>query len=178
VSRGRGCVCCDCQGGPSNQAASSLLSQRPKRGKVIPKRNTTMKRKRPKRGKVVPNRDTTMTTQHPTIATLKTTSRTILIQPLSHARHHKSRSATPPPERRAWLIALALRLVGAEVLPAILHGGILHGEVGFSPSAPTADPPAMLVAVANLPAASASEAAVLSRRGAAAGPYAAGAGTR
>jgi hypothetical protein len=82
-------------------------------------------------------------------------------------------SPIPPSERRAWLVALALCLLGAGVLAAILSGA-----VGSSASAPAADPPAVLVDAATPTVASASEAALLSGRNTAAGPYAAAAGTR
>jgi hypothetical protein len=74
---------------------------------------------------------------------------------------------TPPSERRAWLVALALCLLGAGVLAAILGGAI-----GASPSAPAAAPPTVLVGAVTPTTASASEAALRSGRGTAAGPYA------
>jgi hypothetical protein len=73
---------------------------------------------------------------------------------------------TPPSEWRAWLIALALCLLGAGVLAAVLGGG-----VGSSTGAPAADPPAVLLDAAVPLAANASEAAVRSGRGTVAGPY-------
>ncbi len=78
---------------------------------------------------------------------------------------------TPPSERGAWLTALALCLLGAVVLAAVLSGA-----VGSSSPKPTAAPPAVLVAVATPTAANTSEAATLSGRGTAAGPYATTAG--
>jgi hypothetical protein len=80
---------------------------------------------------------------------------------------------TPPSERGAWLAALALCLLGAGVLAAVLSGA-----VGSSSSRPPAAPPAVLVDAATPTAASASEAATLSGKGTAAGPYAATAGGR
>jgi hypothetical protein len=77
----------------------------------------------------------------------------------------------PPSERGAWLTALALCLLGAGVLAAVLSGA-----VGSSSAKPPAAPPAVLVAAATPTAASASEAATLSGRGTAAGPYATTAG--
>ena len=74
---------------------------------------------------------------------------------------------TPPSERGAWLTALALCLLGAGVLAAVLSGAV----GSYSPK-PTGAPPAVLVAAATPTAASASEAATLSGRGTAAGPYA------
>ncbi len=73
---------------------------------------------------------------------------------------------TPPSERGAWLIALALCLLGAGVLAAVLSGAV--GSSAKSPAAP----PAVLVDAATPTAASASEAATLSGKGTAAGPYA------
>jgi hypothetical protein len=73
-------------------------------------------------------------------------------------------TSTPPSERRAWLVALALCLLGAGVLAAIL-GGL----VGASPRAPA--PPAVLVGAVTPTAASGSETALRSGRGTAAGPY-------
>jgi hypothetical protein len=78
----------------------------------------------------------------------------------------------PPSEWGAWLTALALCLIGAGVLTAVLSGA-----VGSSSAKPPTAPPAVLVAAATPTAASASEAATLSGRGTAAGPYATG-GTR
>jgi hypothetical protein len=74
---------------------------------------------------------------------------------------------TPPSERRAWLVALALCLLGAGVLAAILGGAI-----GASPKGPAAAPPTVLVGAVTPTAASASETALRSGRGTAAGPYA------
>ncbi len=73
---------------------------------------------------------------------------------------------TPPSERWAWLVALALCLLGAGVLAAIL-GGV----VGASPRAPATVPPTVLVGAVTPTAASASEAALRSGRGTTAGPY-------
>jgi hypothetical protein len=78
---------------------------------------------------------------------------------------------TPPSERGAWLTALALCLLGGGVLAAVLSGA-----VGSSSAKPSAAPPAVLVAAATPTAASASEAATLSGKGTAAGPYATTAG--
>ncbi len=75
---------------------------------------------------------------------------------------------TPPSERRAWLVALALCLLGAGVLAAIL-GGV----IGTGSSTPAPGPPAVLVGAVTPSAASASEAARRSGRGTPAGPYAA-----
>jgi hypothetical protein len=81
---------------------------------------------------------------------------------------------TPPSERGAWLIALALCLLGAGVLAAVFSGA-----VGSSSSKLLAsDPPAVLVDAATPTAASVSEAATLSGKGTAAGPYATHDGTR
>ncbi len=80
---------------------------------------------------------------------------------------------TPPSEQAAWLTALALCLLGAGVLAAVLSGA-----VGSSSAKPPTAPPAVLVAAATPTAASASEAATLSGRGTAAGPYAATAGAQ
>jgi hypothetical protein len=85
--------------------------------------------------------------------------------------HEGVRTPTPPSERRAWLIAVGLCLLGAGVLAAVLGGA-----VGASTGAlPPADPPAVLVDAATPLAASASEAGARSGAGTAAGPYAAGA---
>jgi len=73
----------------------------------------------------------------------------------------------PPSERRAWLLAVALCLLGAGVLAAIL-GGV----VGASSPALAPAPPAVLVGVVTPTVASASEAAQRSGRGTTAGPYA------
>ena len=81
--------------------------------------------------------------------------------------HHEAPIPTPPSERRAWLLALALCLLGAGVLAAIL-GGV----VGAGSGAPTPDPPAVLVGAVTPTAASASEATLRSGRGTTAGPYA------
>jgi hypothetical protein len=81
--------------------------------------------------------------------------------------HDEVHTPAPPSERRAWLLALGLCLFGAGVLAAIL-GGV----VGSSSSAPTPDPPTVLVGAVTPTAASASEAARRSGRGTAAGPYA------
>jgi hypothetical protein len=78
---------------------------------------------------------------------------------------------TAPSERGAWLIALALLVLGVGVLAAALSGAL-----GSSDGAPAARPPAVPVA-ARTPSAIASAAARAARsgRGApAAGPYAAG----
>ncbi len=74
---------------------------------------------------------------------------------------------TPPSERRAWLVALALCLLGAGALAAILDGAL-----GASPSATAPDPPAVLLDAATPTAAGATDAALRSGRGTAAGPYA------
>jgi len=76
---------------------------------------------------------------------------------------------TPPSERRAWLIAVALCLLGAGVLAAVLAG------VAGSSGAPGDSPPAVLADVATPTPASASVAALGegSRARDAAGPYAA-----
>ncbi len=74
-------------------------------------------------------------------------------------------SPLPPSERRAWLIALTLLLLGAGVLAAVLSGA-----VGSSAHVPA--PPAVLVAARTPAAASPSEVALRSGRGTAAGPYA------
>jgi hypothetical protein len=74
---------------------------------------------------------------------------------------------TPPSERRAWLVALALCLLGAGVLAAILSGGI-----GSTASAPAPAPPAVLLDAATPAPASAAETAPRSGRGTLAGPYA------
>ncbi len=79
--------------------------------------------------------------------------------------HDEVPTPTPPSERRAWLVALALCLLGAGVLAAILGGAI-----GDSPSATA--PPAVQVGAVTPTAASASEAPLRSGRGTAAGPYA------
>jgi hypothetical protein len=83
--------------------------------------------------------------------------------------YEKIHTPTPPSERGAWLIALALCLLGAGVLAAVLSGA-----VGSSSSSKllASDPPAVLVDAATPTAASASEAATLSGKGTAAGPYA------
>jgi hypothetical protein len=81
-------------------------------------------------------------------------------------------SPTPPSERRAWLLALALCLLGAGVLAAVLTGA-----VDSTPGTAVAAAPAVLADSPTPTAASASEAALLSGRGAAAGPYATPAGT-
>jgi hypothetical protein len=74
---------------------------------------------------------------------------------------------TPPSERRAWLVALALCLLGAGVLAAILDG-----VIGASSPAPAPAPPAVLLGAVTPSPASASEAALRSGQGTAAGPYA------
>ncbi len=79
---------------------------------------------------------------------------------------------TPPSERGAWLVALALCLLGAGVLAAVLGGAVGSSSSKLLASAP----PAVLVDTATPTAASASEATALSGRGTAAGPYAATAG--
>jgi hypothetical protein len=71
------------------------------------------------------------------------------------------------------LIALALCVLGAGVLAAVL-GGV----VGSSTAPDPADPPAVLVRAATPTAASASQAALLSGRDTAAGPYATDPGGR
>ncbi len=81
--------------------------------------------------------------------------------------HDEVSTPTPPSERRAWLVALALCLLGVGVLAAVL-GGV----VGASPRAPANAPPTLLVGAVTPTAASASEAALRSGRGTAAGPYA------
>jgi hypothetical protein len=81
--------------------------------------------------------------------------------------HDEVHTPTPPSERGAWLVAFVLCLLGAGVLAAIL-GGV----VGAGSSAPTSDPPAVLVGAVTPTAASASEAARRSGRGTTAGPYA------
>jgi hypothetical protein len=81
--------------------------------------------------------------------------------------HDEAPIPTPPSERRAWLVALALCLLGAVVLAAIL-GGV----VGAGSSTPAHAPPAVLVGALTPAAASASEAAQRSGRGTTAGPYA------
>lgn len=63
-------------------------------------------------------------------------------------------SPIPPSERRQWLVALALCLVGAGILVAVVSGA-----VGSSLSKPPAALRAMLVAAATPAAASASETA-------------------
>jgi hypothetical protein len=83
------------------------------------------------------------------------------------------RTPTPPSERRAWLCAVALCLLGAGVLAAILSGA-----VGSSSGVPAAAPPAVLVDVATPTAASGAEAALRSGAGTAAGPYAAATAAR
>ncbi|MFI5003915.1 MAG: hypothetical protein ACHQE6_02770 [Solirubrobacterales bacterium] len=85
--------------------------------------------------------------------------------------HDEVHSPTPPSERGAWLIALALCLVGAGVLVAVLSGA-----VGSSPQSPAALPPAVLADAATPTRASASEVALRSGWGTVAGPYAAGGG--
>ena len=75
---------------------------------------------------------------------------------------------TPPSERRAWLVALALCLLGAGALAAILGGAL-----GSAASAPSL--PAVLVTAATPAAATASQAAQRAGQGTAAGPYAGGA---
>jgi hypothetical protein len=84
--------------------------------------------------------------------------------------HEGVRTPTPPSERRAWLVAIALCFAGAGALAAIL-GGV----IGSSAPAPASDPPAVLVDAAT-PAASAAGVALRSGRGTVAGPYAAGRG--
>jgi hypothetical protein len=79
---------------------------------------------------------------------------------------------TPPSERRAWLTALALCLLGAGVL-----AGVLSGAVGSSSPKPPAAPPAVLVDAATPTAASGAEAArQLGSPTPTAGPYAVAAG--
>ncbi len=73
---------------------------------------------------------------------------------------------TPPSERGAWLVALALCLLGAGVLAAVLSGA-----VGSSSSKPSAALPAVLVDAATPTKAAASDAVLLSGRGTTAGPY-------
>jgi hypothetical protein len=84
---------------------------------------------------------------------------------------HETQAPVAPSERRAWLTALALLLLGAGVLASALGGAF---DASRQPA-----PPAVL-AVARTPApASGSARVALSGRGAsAAGPYVAGAGTR
>jgi hypothetical protein len=81
--------------------------------------------------------------------------------------HDDVHTPTPPSERRAWLVAFALCLLGAGVLAAIL-GGV----VGAGSRAPATTPPTVLVGAVTPTAASASEAARRSGRGTTAGPYA------
>ncbi len=81
--------------------------------------------------------------------------------------HDEIHTPTPPSERRAWLVALALCLLGVGVLAAILSG-----VVGAGSSAPTPGPPAVLVGAVTPAAASVSETAQRSGRGTTAGPYA------
>jgi hypothetical protein len=88
--------------------------------------------------------------------------------------HDEVHSPAPPSERRAWLIALALCVLGAGVLAAVLSGVVGRSAGG---GAPLASAPAVLVDAATPPAASASAAALLSGRGTAAGPYAPAAGS-
>ncbi len=87
--------------------------------------------------------------------------------------HDEFYSPTPPSERGAWLIAVALCLLGAGVLAAVLTGA-----VGFSSDAPAAAPPAVLAVAATPTVASASEVALRTGSGTVAGPYAAAAGAR
>ncbi len=86
--------------------------------------------------------------------------------------HSEVHSPTPPSERRAWLIALALCVLGAGVLAAVLSGAVGQS----APGSRLAGAPAVLVDAATPTAASASEAGLLSGRGTAAGPYAAAPG--
>jgi hypothetical protein len=86
--------------------------------------------------------------------------------------HEEAQTPTPPSERRAWLIALALCLCGAGALTAILTGA-----VGSAPQAAGA-PPAVLASAATPTAAAASQRSLLSGQGTAAGPYVPAAGTR
>jgi hypothetical protein len=81
--------------------------------------------------------------------------------------HDEVHTPTPPSERRAWLVALALCLLGVGVLATVL-GGV----VGVSPKAPATAPPTVLVGAVTPTAASPSEAAQRSGRGTTAGPYA------
>jgi hypothetical protein len=84
---------------------------------------------------------------------------------LSHNLDHGFYAPIPRSERRAWLVALVLSLLGTSVLAAIL-GGV----IGASSSAPTPDPPAVLVRAVTPTAASAPEAAQRSGRGTTADP--------
>lgn len=74
---------------------------------------------------------------------------------------------TPPSERRAWLVALALCLLAVGVLAAILGGAI-----GASPRVPAPAPPTVLVGAVTPAAANPSQAALRSGQGTTAGPYA------
>jgi hypothetical protein len=74
-------------------------------------------------------------------------------------------SPSPPSERRAWLIAVTLLLLGAGVLAAVLSGAV-------GSSRPADAPPAVLAAARTPTAASPSDGALLSGRGTVAGPYA------
>ena len=85
--------------------------------------------------------------------------------------HDEIHSPVPPSERRAWLIALSLLLLGAGVLASVLSGAV-------GSTAPPPAPPAVLAAARTPTAASASEAALLGGRGTVAGPYATAVGAR
>ncbi len=82
------------------------------------------------------------------------------------------RVPTAPSERRAWLTAIALLLLGIGVLAAVLGGAFdSSGRAGIG-----RQPPAVLAVARTPTAASASSRAALAGRGAAAaGPYAVGA---
>jgi hypothetical protein len=83
--------------------------------------------------------------------------------------HEAPRTPTPPSERKAWLIALGLCLLGAGVLAAVLSGAVGQSAPGSS----VAGAPAVLADAATPSAASASEAeAFLRKAHPVAGPYA------
>jgi hypothetical protein len=78
----------------------------------------------------------------------------------------EANSPVPPSERRAWLIALALLLLGAGVLAAVLAGAVGSSTQALPP------PPAVLAAVRTPTPAGSSEVELFSGRGTVAGPYA------
>jgi hypothetical protein len=83
--------------------------------------------------------------------------------------HEAPRTPVPPSERKAWLIALALCLLGVGVLAAVLSGALDQS----SPDSAVASAPAVLADAATPSAASAAEtAALIHGVHQAAGPYA------